>query len=225
MKSKRSSSQKSFNKKQHQHQHPSSSSLSTHQEDSLTSSNADLYTFLDPFAPGTPFPPVLDEAEWSKAPAIDVLDRLAPPVLFFTPQVAEEYVNRFCQRGAPEAVISFEGFPAREIPVMRRLTTMMAGILSKAAESAAKSNMSSSRPRNPHFQQHLNTSVFNLFSTLSASATEARQRRKLQVAQQHAHALKVKEMAALEEKKPLSMKEEIELLQREIEKDAAAARE
>ncbi len=221
MKSKRSN--------HHHHHHNSNNSSNTHNnsnksnkkqlspanEETFLPSPVDIYSFLDPFAPGTPFPPVLDEAEWSKAPAIDVLDRLAPPVLFFPAQVADEYVDRFCQRSSPETVISFDGFPAREIPVMRRLATMMAGILSKAAESASKASMSSSRPRNPLFQQHLNTSVFNLFSTLSAAASEARQRRKLiQSEAKVAAEKKAKQKAAINHEI-----DEIEKLQREIERD------
>lgn len=114
-------------------------------------------------------------------PSVDVLDRLAPPILFFPPNVAEEYLNRFCP--APPAssnplnpensLLADEGFPDREIPVMRRLLAMMAGIMSKASAASARTYYSrvagTEGRRNGYFQQNLNTSVFNLFSTLSAA--------------------------------------------------------
>jgi hypothetical protein len=125
---------------------------------------------------------------------VDVLDRLAPPILFFPPNVSEEYLNRFCPGGhvvstvdqassssskeqakqrQQRPLLAEEGFPDREIPVMRRLLAMMAGIMSKASAASARAYYSrvagSEGRRNGLFQQNLNTSVFNLFSTLSAA--------------------------------------------------------
>lgn len=116
-------------------------------------------------------------------PSVDVLDRLAPPILFFPPNVSEEYLNRFCSvppseeeasgPGSGQTLLADEGFPDREIPVMRRLLAMMAGIMSKASAASARTYYSrvagSEGRRNAYFQQNLNTSVFNLFSTLSAA--------------------------------------------------------
>jgi hypothetical protein len=120
-----------------------------------------------------------DADAFAANPSVDVLDRLAPPILFFPPNVAEEYLNRFCPvpqsvHGPPEnSLLADEGFPDREIPVMRRLLAMMAGIMSKASAASARTYFSrvagTEGRRNGYFQQNLNTSVFNLFSTLSAA--------------------------------------------------------
>ena len=111
--------------------------------------------------------------------SVDVLDRLAPPILFFPPNVSEEYLNRFCPEPAVSTstsstgLLADEGFPDREIPVMRRLLAMMAGIMSKASAASTRAYYSrvagTEGRRNGYFQQNLNTSVFNLFSTLSAA--------------------------------------------------------
>ena len=118
----------------------------------------------------------------SSASAVDVLDRLAPPILFFPPNVSEEYLNRFypevsATTSTASGLLADEGFPDREIPVMRRLLAMMAGIMSKASAASARAYYSrvagTEGRRNGYFQQNLNTSVFNLFSTLSAAGNES----------------------------------------------------
>lgn len=179
---KKKKSSSTGNKKKSQQKEPAkeaeSTSVTSLTENTNTSNTASTTSKNIPTSTTTSNSPDNTCDAFGSNPSVDVLDRLAPPILFFPPNVAEEYLARFCPAPAPAtspviSLLAEEGFPDREIPVMRRLLAMMAGIMSKASAASARTYYSrvagTEGRRNGYFQQNLNTSVFNLFSTLSAA--------------------------------------------------------